>query len=52
MKIEIELPEDVFLFFKSRASYHNKNLKEEITEYLNREANKLKKLPFEDVMDL
>ena len=52
MKIEIDLPEDIYYFYKSRASYHNKELEQEIIDFLNMEANKLKKLPFEDVMIL
>ena len=50
MKIEIDLPEEIYYFYKSRAAYHNKELDQEIIDFLNMEASKLKEMAFKNVM--
>ena len=50
MKIEIDLPDEIYYFYKSRAAYHNKELDQEIIDFLNMEASKLKEMAFKNVM--
>lgn len=50
MKIEIDLPEDVFLFFKSRAIYHKKSIEIEIEAFLGEETKNLKESTFKEAI--
>lgn len=52
MKIEIDLPEEIYLFFKSRSIYHKNTINQEIINYLKNEFEISKELSFEDVMEL
>lgn len=50
MKIEIELPEDVFLFFKIRSIYHKREINKEIVNYLEKETKNLIQSTFEEAI--
>jgi len=50
MKVEIELPEEIYNFFKARAILKQRKLDEEISEYLKKEAKQLQNLPFKDAI--
>lgn len=50
VKIEIEIPDEVYKFFSIRAIIKNKNLEEEISEFLIIETKVLKKSTFREAI--
>ena len=50
MKIEIDLPEEVYLFFKARSIIKEEEIEKEIVEYLKREIKCLKDSSFKEAI--
>lgn len=50
IKIEIDLPEEVYLFFKARSIIKKEEIEKEIVEYLKKEIKCLKDSSFKEAI--
>jgi len=52
IKVEIEIPEDIYLFFSYKSAINKNSVSKEIINFLTRELNHLKKLSLEEILNL